>query len=153
MRLAPWKPFRELETLRREMDRLFDDFFGKDWPALRPVRELAWKGSFTPAVDMYDKNDEIVIKAELPGLAKDDIALDLTEDSLTLSGEVKRDAEANEADYYCSERAYGRFSRTIELPVKVKTDKAEAKLKDGILEIRLPKAEEAKPKQIKLHVK
>ncbi len=55
MRLAPWKPFRELEAFRREMDRLFDDFFGKDWPLLRPVRELAWTGSFAPAIDMYDK--------------------------------------------------------------------------------------------------
>jgi len=135
------------------MDRLFEDFFGREWPVLRPARELVREGVFTPAIDMYDKKDEIVVKVELPGLDKEDINLELSEDTLTLSGEMKREEEVKEADYYCCERAYGKFSRAIELPTKVRADQAEATFKSGILEIRLPKAEEAKPKQIKVHVK
>lgn len=153
MALVRWRPFRELETFRREMDRLFEDFFGREWPVLRPAREITRAGVLAPAIDMYDKKDEIIVKAELPGLSKDDVNIELTEDALTLSGEIKREEEVKETDYYCCERAYGKFSRTIELPAKVKTDKAEARFKDGILEIHLPKVEEAKPKQIKVQVK
>ena len=153
MALVRWRPFEELERFRREMDRLFEDFFGREWPVVRPAREIARVGIFAPAIDMYDKKDEIVIKAELPGLSKEDINLELTEDTLTLSGEVKREEDVKDADYYCCERAYGSFSRTIALPAKVKTDKAEANFKNGILEIRLPKVEEARPRQIKVQVK
>lgn len=153
MALVRWRPFQELETFRREMDRLFEDFFGREWPLWRPAREIARVGVLTPAIDMYDKKDEIVVKAEVPGLSKEDINLELAEGTLTLSGELKREEEVKEADYYCCERAYGKFSRTIELPTKVQTDKAEASFKDGILEIHLPKVEEAKPKQIKVQVK
>lgn len=153
MAIVRWRPFQELETFRREMDRLFEDFFGREWSLWRPAREIARAGVLTPAIDMYDKKDEIVVKAELPGLRREDIKLELTEDTLTLSGELKREEEVKEADYYCCERAYGKFSRTIGLPTKVKTDKAEASFKDGILEVHLPKVEEAKPKQVLLEVK
>jgi len=151
MALVRWRPFRELELFRREIDRLFDELFEREFPAPRRAREIA--RVFAPAVDMYEKDDEIVLKAELPGMNRDDINIELTEDAITLSGEIKREEEVKEADYYCAERTYGRFSRTIDLPVKVNIEKAEATYKDGILEIRLPKAEEAKRKEIKLKVK
>lgn len=151
MALVRWRPFRELEMFRREIDRLFDEIFEREFPAPRRAREIT--RVFVPAVDMYEKPDEIVLKAELPGMNRDDINIELTEDAITISGEIKREEEVKEADYYCAERTYGRFSRTIDLPVKVNMEKAEATYKDGLLEIRLPKAEEAKRKEIKLKVK
>ncbi len=150
MALTRWRPFRELEMFRREIDRLFDEIFEREFPAPRRAREIT--RVFAPAVDMYEKKDEIVIKAELPGMNRDDISIELTEDAITLSGEITREEEAKEADYYCAERTYGKFSRTIDLLVKVNIEKAEATYKDGILEIRLPKAEEAKRREIKLKV-
>jgi HSP20 family protein len=152
MSIVKWSPYRELETMRRNLDKLFGEVFETTprrdwplWPMLKP--EIV-----VPNVDMYDKKDKIVVKAELPGMTKDHIDLTINEGSLTLKGEVKKEEEVKEEDYYSRERSYGSFTRTIALPAEVDKEKAKAKFKDGILEITLPKKEEAKPKEIKVDV-
>jgi HSP20 family protein len=152
MSIVKWSPYRELETMRRNMDKLFGEFFEttprRDWPLWHGLKpEIV-----VPNVDMYDKKDKIVVKAELPGMTKDHIDLTISEGSLTLKGEVKKDEEVKEGDYYSRERSYGNFTRTIALPAAVDEANAKAKFKDGILEITLPKKEEAKPKEIKVDV-
>lgn len=152
MSIVKWSPYRELETMRRNMDKLFGSFFetapGRDrplWHRLKP--EIV-----VPNIDMYDKKDKIVVKAELPGMTKDHIDLTINDGSLTLKGEVKKEEEVKEEDYYSRERSYGSFTRILTLPAAVDESKAKAKFKDGILEITLPKKEEAKPKEIKVEV-
>jgi HSP20 family protein len=145
MSLVKWNPYRE-------MDKLFGEFFEttpkRGWPLwLRLKPEIV-----VPDIDMYDRKTEIVVKAELPGMTKDHIDLTIHEGSLTLKGEVKKDEEVKEEDYYARERSYGGFTRTIALPAAVDEAKAKATFKDGILEITLPKKEEAKPKEIKVDV-
>ncbi|MEW5763272.1 MAG: Hsp20/alpha crystallin family protein [Bacillota bacterium] len=135
MSLRRWDPFAELASLREQMNRM--------WDALRPP----WREVAAPRVDVYQTEDEVVASAELPGIAsKDDIEVVVTPDSLSIKGEVKRAREVKEEDYYHSERFYGSFSRTLPLPVEVKPDQARAKLANGILEVRIPKAEAGKPK-------
>ncbi|MFA5353313.1 MAG: Hsp20/alpha crystallin family protein [Thermodesulfovibrionales bacterium] len=150
MSIVKWSPLKELEEMRRDMDRLFEDF-------LSPVpRRRRWMkpegGVIVPNVEMFDRKNEIVLKAELPGVDKNDIDLTITKDSITLKGEVKREEEVKEEDYYASERSYGSFVRSIALPVEVDSEQAKASFKNGILEIVLPKKEEAKPKEIKIEV-
>ncbi len=151
MSIVKWSPLKELEDMRKDMDRLFEEFFS---PITR--RRRGWlkpeMGIIVPNIEMYDRKDEIVVKAELPGVAKEDIDLTITKDSLTLKGEVKREEEIKEEDYYACERSYGSFTRTIALPAEVDSEKAKASFKSGVLEIVLPKKEEAKPKEIKIEV-
>jgi HSP20 family protein len=150
MSIVKWSPLKELEEMRKDMDRLFEDFFA-------PVRRRrGWirpeVGVVVPNIEMYDRKNEIVVKAELPGVKKEDIDLTITKDSLTMKGEVKKEEEIKEEDYYACERSYGSFTRTIALPVEVDSEKAKASFKNGVLEIVLPKREEAKPKEIKIEV-
>lgn len=151
MSIVKWSPFRELETMRRDIERLFEEFFEpisrrrRWWPKLEP-------GVVVPNVDMYDRKNEIVVKAELPGVEKDNIDLKITDNNLTIKGELKKEEEVKEEDYYSCERSYGSFTRTIALPTEVDSSKAKATFKNGILEITLPKKEEAKPKEIKVEV-
>ncbi len=144
--LVRWDPFRELETLRDEVERVFDTFFGRRGLAGRePV--------FLPAIDVEETDDAFIVRAELPGMKKEDIKITLTEDSLTLSGERKREKEEKNKVYHRMEIAYGKFVRTIEFPVDVDPSKAKAVYKDGILEITIPKSEKAKPKEIEIEIK
>jgi HSP20 family protein len=152
--LTPWRPFTEMARWEREMGRLFEDFFGR---RLRPFSDERWWpaksfGIPSPAIDIYEEKDEIIAKAELPGMTKDEIEVNLTDGRLTIKGERKKEEEVKEKDYYRSERAYGSFARTIELPDDVNTEKARATFKNGVLEIHLPKTEEAKKKETKLKV-
>ncbi|MBI3592713.1 MAG: Hsp20/alpha crystallin family protein [Nitrospirae bacterium] len=152
MSILKWGPLKELEEMRRDMDRLFDELFT---PGQR--RRRIWPGRteggvVVPSIDMYDRKNEIVVKAELPGVNKEDIDLSITKDSLTLKGEIKREEEIKEEAYYISERSCGSFTRTITLPVEIDSEKAKASFKNGILELVLPKKEEAKPKEIKIEV-
>jgi HSP20 family protein len=151
MSIVKWSPIKELEEMRKDMDRLFEEFFS---PITR--RRRGWlkpeMGVIVPNIEMYDRKNEIVVKAELPGVAKEDIDLTITKDSLTLKGETKKEEEVKEEDYYACERSYGSFTRTIALPVEVDSEKAKAAFKNGVLEIVLPKKEEAKPKEIKIEV-
>jgi HSP20 family protein len=134
------------------MERWFNDF----WSPLRQGRDWRTqeKGAGLPSVDvdLYEKENEIVAKAELPGLSKEDIQVEVRDHLLTIRGEKRKEEEVHDEDYFYSERCYGTFGRSVELPTDVQTDKAKASFKNGILEIRLPKAEEAKKKQIQVNV-
>jgi len=108
---------------------------------------------WTPALDVYEDKDQFVVKAELPGMKRDDIEVSLHDGSLTISGERKSEQESKESGVYRSERYFGRFQRTLDLPTGVADDKVKAEYRDGILSITLPKVEEAKPKHITVSVK
>jgi len=151
MSMVKWSPLKELEDMRRDMDRLFDEFFV---PATR--RRRSWPGTeagiIVPNVEMYNRKDEIVVRAEVPGLKKEDIDLTIAEDSLILKGEMRKEEDIKDESYYTREINYGSLARTISLPVAVQSEKAKAFFKDGILEIVLPKKEEARPREIKVEV-
>ena len=144
----------DLARSEREMDRMFDDFFGR---RLRPWWPSIWSRGgdrefITPTVDVYEEKDDIVVKAELPGLDKNHIEVNISDSELTLKGEKKKEEKIDEENYYRCERSYGAFLRSVELPTSVQADKVKASFKNGILEIRLPKTEEAKTKEIKVKI-
>jgi HSP20 family protein len=143
--VAPWKPFRELERVRREMDRLWDSFF-EEGPKRRGGEE------WLPSLDVAETKNEIVVKAEIPGIDPKDIDISLTNDLLTIKGEKKQEKEEKEENYHLIERSYGSFSRSIRLPGEVQSNKISASYKNGILKVALPKSEEAKRKEIKIKV-
>jgi HSP20 family protein len=152
--VAPWRPFMGLTGWERDMDRMLEDFFGRRTRPWWPERwsrtdELELRA---PAVDVFEEKDDIVVKAELPGIEKDNIEVNLTDHTLTIKGEKKKEEEVKEENYYRSERSYGSFVRTVELPKDVRSDKVKAAFKNGILEVRMPKTEEAKAKEIKVKV-
>jgi HSP20 family protein len=145
-------PFRLIERFADEMDRVFEDFgFGRAWPTSRVGRGLfrsPWSGTATgmeawaPDVEVFHRNDELVVRADLPGMSKEDIKVDVTESAITIQGERKRAREEEREGVYRSERSYGRFYRTIPVPEDVITDQAKAAFKDGVLEITMPAAPE-----------
>ena len=144
--LSPWG----------DLDGMFEDFLGR---RLRPFWPERWWPATgmeitTPVVDLdlYEEKDDIVVKAELPGMEKDNIEVNLSENRLTIKGEKKKEEEVKKEGYYRSERSCGSFVRSLELPSEVQTDKVKAAFKNGVLEIRLPKTEEAKKKEIKVKV-
>ena len=143
--LTRWEPAREMMTLRDAMDRLFDDAF------TRPISMSAV--SAMPAIDMYQTDDEIVVKATLPGLTADDIDITVTGEALTLRGEYKQETEEKKATYHIREQRSGIFERSLLLPTDVKVEKAEANFKNGILTITMPIAEEVKPRSITIKTK
>jgi len=149
MALMRWSPEREIDRFRREIERMFDEFFSEErFPALfRTERVIKF-----PALDVYDEGDKIVVKAELPGLTKDDVEIIVRDRELIIKGEKKKEEEIKEENYYYSERSFGKFSRTIRLPTDIKLDEVKAKFRNGVLEIELPKVEEARPKEIKVEV-
>ncbi|HSG30999.1 MAG TPA: Hsp20/alpha crystallin family protein [Thermodesulfobacteriota bacterium] len=150
MALTRWKP--------KNMEKWFDEFFEEPYfpqgwmrmPALRKIKSIE---EFSPVVDMYDNKDEIVVKAEMPGMKKEDVHVTTTEDSITIKGEMKKEEEVKEDDYYYSERSFGSFSRMLHLPSKIKTNKVEAKFDNGLLEVHMPKADDSKPKEVKISLK
>jgi len=146
MALVPWKPFDELTSFRREMDRLWDRFFSE-----RPALDMLEKG-WEPTLDIAETKSDLIVKAELPGIDPKEIDISLTGDTLTIKGEKQQEKEEKEENYYRIERSYGIFSRTIKLPVSVQNDKIKASYQHGVLKITLPKSEEAKQKQIKIKV-
>ena len=152
--VTPWRPFMDLTRWERDMDRMMEDFFGR---RMRPFWPERWFGRDelevrAPAVDVFEEKDDIVVKAELPGMEKDNIEVNLTDHMLTIKGEKKKEEEIKEENYYRAERTYGSFLRTLELPRDVHADKIKASFKNGILEVRMPKTEEAKAKEIKVKV-
>lgn len=139
------EPVREMMTLREAMDQLFNDAF---------TRPLSGPGmAAIPALDLYQTDDEIVVKVALPGLKSDDVQISVTGDTLTLRGEFKQEEEHKETIYHIREHRYGSFERSVVLPVDVQTDKADAEFKDGVLKVTLPKAETVKPKTITVKAK
>ncbi len=152
MALVRWAPERELDRFRREIDKIFEDFFTRGrFPTLfGRIREEEF--STFPALDVYDDKDNVMVKAEVPGLKKDDIEIQIKGRDLVIKGERDKEEEVKDENYYYAERVYGAFSRVVRLPVDVKADQVKAKFKNGVLEIVLPKVEEAKPKEIKVEV-
>jgi len=155
MSLVRWNPARELATwpsdlfgIQREMNRMFNNFFRGD-----ARDEDSALSSWTPAVDISEHDSEFVVKVEVPGVNKDDVKITLESNILTIRGEKKHEKETKEENYHRVERSYGSFQRSFTLPTTVKSDKIDAVYKDGILTVSLPKAEEAKPKQIEVKVK
>src|SRR5690348_10908381 len=141
-----WPGFGRLTNLRDEIDRLFDA------PLAELARSSQLLSGWTPAFDVYEDKDNVYVRAELPGMRKEDIDLSLHNGSLSISGERKADEQFKDAEVYRAERFFGRFQRTITLPTTVAVDKIKAQYKDGILSVTLPKAEEAKPKHIDVSV-
>jgi HSP20 family protein len=144
--LAPWRPFRELERMRREMDRIWDSFFER-----RPAR-VEEAAEWFPTLDVSETKNDYVVKAELPGIDPKDIDISLTNDLLTIKGEKKQEKEEKEENYHVIERSYGSFTRSVRLPGQVQSDKINASFKNGVLRVTLPKTEEAKKKEIKIKV-
>jgi HSP20 family protein len=144
--LSTWPGFGRLTNLRDEIDRLFEE------PLAELARSSQLLSGWTPRVDVYEQAENFVVKAELPGMKKEEIELSLHDGSLSISGERKADNKYEEAEVYRAERFFGRFQRTIGLPTPVAADKVKASYKDGILTITLPKTEESKPKHIDVHV-
>ncbi len=132
--------FDRLTGVRNELDKVFESSFGSFF---RPLGSL---NRWNPAVDVYQDNDQYTVHAELPGLKKEEIEISLNGDTLTIAGERKHEANADGGSR--TERYFGKFQRSLTLPVAVNSEKVTATYKDGILKILLPKAEEAKPKQI-----
>ena len=146
MSLMRWKPRHDLLSIRDEMNRLFDSVF-TGWPEQR--RGLL-EGEWAPSIDIAETDNDITVTAELPGVNQDEVDIAITDDVLTLKGEKKEQTETTEKNYHRIERSYGSFQRSLSLPTGVQADKAKASSKDGVLTITVPKAEEAKPKQIKI---
>jgi len=159
MVMERWTPRRAMRRwyprdIWDEMDRMWREAWGESsspvgWWRRPLIEEKGW----LPAVDMLEKEDKLIIKAELPGVSKDDVSISVSDNVLTIKGEKKTEEEVKEEDYYCCERAVGSFYRAITLPANVDADKISATFKDGVMEITVPKVEEAKPKEIEVKVK
>jgi HSP20 family protein len=145
--LKPWRPFRELTTLRDEVDRIWDRFLG-EWPRVEPTTR-----EWTPSLDVSETKDNIVVKAEIPGVEPKDIDISLANDVLTIKGEKKQEREEKDENFYCCESSYGSFIRSMRLPHEVESDRIKADYKNGTLKITLPKSEKARKKEIKIEVK
>ena len=145
--LIRWEPAREMMTLREAMDRLFDDAFTS------PLSMRNGWSMGTPAVDMYQTDNEVVVKASIPGIKAEEVQINITGDVLTLKGEVKHEEERKDRAWHIREQRFGSFERSVALPTTVKTDKAEAVFENGILTITLPKADEVKPRTINIKAK
>ena len=141
--LRTWRPFRDMEEWQQQIE----DFFGQ--PMLRPGVDRNWM----PHMDVYEKGDNLVVKAELPGMKEEDIDVSVVGDQLTIKGEKKAESEVKDEDYYRSERSYGSFYRSISLPSDVDSSRIEANYEDGVLEVTLPKSPEVKPKKITVSTK
>jgi HSP20 family protein len=143
-------------NLERWFDRMVEDLWRRPFPSLLWPERL-WPsdaGIITrmPAVDVYEEQEDVVVKAEIPGLSKEDISVQVTDSALTIKGEKKREEEIKEEDYYCCERSFGAFTRTVDLPSEVKADQVKASFKNGVLEVRMPKTEEAKTRSITVKI-
>jgi len=148
MAIVRWDPFRDLISIQDRMNRLFEQTLART----REEEGIA-ASTWMPAVDTYETPDQVVMKAELPGLTREDIEINVRDNTLSLRGQRKFEKDVKEENYLRIERAYGSFQRSFTLPVTIHQDKIKAVFRDGVLELTLPKAEEARPKQIKIDVK
>jgi HSP20 family protein len=139
-----WEPFRNVTDIQGEVNRLFDTFLGRPTaPATR---------SWLPAVDMRETKDDLVLTVEVPGVHEKDVKVSITGDLLTIRGERRWDEDAKDQQYLHVERVYGQFERMVQLPMAVQAEKVKATYRDGVLQITLPKAEELKPREIKIDI-
>ena len=145
MALMRWEPMAEMDSMRRMMDRMMEQIGGGRMFAGLPA--LEGSRGFAPSVEVYATDDEVVITAELPGMRPEDVDVEITEDAVHLTGELKKESEIKEDNYYRSERQYGHFERVVPLPNRIKDDQAKASFKHGVLTIRAPFAEPVKKPQ------
>lgn len=150
MALIRWEPFREVTTLRRQMDHLFDELMqaGRE-PLDAPQAALT---GWVPAVEMDEMDSDIVLKAELPGLEAKDLDIQVTRDAVMIAGEQRREQRSEEKGHFHSEFRYGKFQRIIPLPAQVQNDQAKADLQNGILTLTLPKAESERRRVFKVNI-
>jgi len=142
MTLMRYSPWQELENMNRQLGRLLDDGQGS---------ALTEAGQWAPVVDIRETGDALLVQVELPGIDRKDVHLEVKDGVLTLSGERRYEKDVKEENVHRVERVYGKFSRSFSLPSNVDTGKVDATMKDGMLEVRLPKRESAKPKAIDIH--
>ena len=142
-----WDPFQDMVSLQEDMNKLFSDFWGRG--TRRGIADEFW----APLVDIEETQDELVVKAEIPGMKKEEIKLQVTGDTLAITGERRSESETKDKTYHRIERSYGKFQRIIGLPSEVQGTKAKASYENGVLVIHLPKTDEAKPKEISIDVK
>ena len=148
MALVRWDPFRNVATLQDRINRLFEDAFPRSRDIDDDVSMCAWR----PAVDIYETENGLVLKAELPGVKKEDVSVEIKDNILTLKGERVEDKQVDEDNYYRRERCFGTFQRSFNLEQSIQPEKIKAKFKDGVLEVEIPRPEEEKPKKISVSV-
>jgi len=144
--IVRWEPLRELSSLQQEMNRLFNTVFDAPATAANGVRR------WMPAMDLVETDEHFVLRADLPGLTQDDVKIELEDQVLTVSGERKAEHEENREGFYRVERSFGNFSRSLTLPKGVEADAVSASFDNGVLEVRIPKPKEAKPRRIEIAV-
>lgn len=147
MELVRWNPWNEMASLRNSLHRMLDD---KDFNTRR-VDQGSIRGCWNPAVDVYETDEAYVVNAELPGMNKDDIAIDVKDRILTVTGERSHDNDVKDERYYRRERSFGRFERSFSLPEGVDSEMIKAEFKNGVLKVSIPRPEKRKPKQITVH--
>jgi HSP20 family protein len=143
MALVRWEPGREVDSLQSEVNRVFDAFFGT---SAVPTRARRW----VPAMDLVETEDHLVLRADLPGMSRDDVEIEIKDGALTISGERKAEHEQNTEGYYRVERASGRFARSLTLPEGTEPDGVDASFENGVLEVRIPKPAQRKPHRIEI---
>jgi HSP20 family protein len=147
MNLVRWNPMLDMFSTRNRMNPVFDDFFSP----LEPSADEAVISNWRPTVDIYENENHIVIKAELPGVDKKDVHVDVNGRVLTLKGERMLDRKIKEENYFRQERTFGKFERSFTLPAEINSDKINADFKGGVLKVDIPKPEEHKPQKITIH--
>ena len=150
MAIIRWSPVRELEEMRRNLDKLFGEY-GEPVVRQHTISKGA-PASLIPSMDIFEREGEIVIRADLPGIDKDQIDLSITKDTLTLKAEAKKEEEIRSENYYMQERSYGTYIRTVQLPQDIDSAKAKASFNNGVLEMIFPKKEEARTAEIKVDI-
>jgi HSP20 family protein len=149
MSIKKWDPFRDLLSLQERMNKLFEESLLQTGKERQDISIAGW----SPAMDVMESDEEIVLKAELPGIELKDVEVLIKDNILTLRGERKFEKEEEKENYHRIERSYGAFQRSFTLPSTVEQEKVKAKMKDGVLEVRLPKAKGEKSKKIEIEVK
>lgn len=143
MALIRWQPFQEMETLHRQMDQMLDDMTG-----LTRNHQMTWK----PAIELQDTDDNVILRAEIPGIEGKDLDVRVTRDAVAITGEHRYEKKPQDKGFFRSEFRYGKFGRVIPLPVAVKNDQVQADFTNGILTLTLPKVESAKNRVVKLNL-
>lgn len=148
MGLTRWDPFHDLNQARQQIDRYMDTLWGRS-----PRNEVAGLAAYGPRMDVYQTENEVIATAELPGIeSKDDIEVRIDDDTLTLKGEIKRAQEHKDQNYIHNERYFGAFTRVVQLPSRIRSDQARASYNNGVLEIRMPKAEPGSGRGHRVHI-
>jgi len=148
MAIVKWEPFGHVATLQDRVNRLFEDAFPRYGETEDDLSLCAWR----PSVDIYETDEGLTVKAELPGVKKEDVSVEVKENVLTLKGERKADSEVSDDKYYRRERCFGTFQRSFSLEYHVNPERIKARFKDGVLEVTIAKPEQEKPKQVTVNI-